>query len=61
MPVDLRALVADAERLASPFVAKPVDMQRCAVHPSKVYERNWAGLLVCPDPSHQPRRGDGDE
>lgn len=56
MAVDLRALVADAERLAAPFVARPVDMQRCSAHPGKTYERNWAGLLVCPDPSHQPDR-----
>jgi hypothetical protein len=58
MSVDLRDLVADAERLAAPFVARPVDMQRCPVHPGKTYEENWAGLLVCPDPSHQPQRGE---
>ncbi|WP_369042272.1 hypothetical protein [Streptomyces sp. Midd1] len=58
--VDVRALVADAERLAAPFVARPVDMRRCPVH-GKEYAANWAGLLVCPDPAHQPRRGEEEE
>jgi len=56
MAMDLRELVADAERLAAPFVAKPVNMSFCPVHPAKAYQKNWAGLLVCPDPSHQPER-----
>lgn len=61
MAADLREMVADAERLAAPFVAKPVDMQFCPVHPGLAYEKNFAGLLVCPDRSHWPDRGDGEE
>jgi hypothetical protein len=54
----LREMVADAERLAAPFADAPVHMRFCSVHPNREYERNWAGLLVCPDQSHQPDRGD---
>lgn len=62
MAVDLRLLVADAERSAAPVAAEtPVHMRFCPVHPCRAYEKNWAGLLVCPDASHQPDRGDGEE
>ncbi|MFV0135536.1 hypothetical protein ACLGIH_20330 [Streptomyces sp. HMX87] len=58
MPFDLQDKVAEAERLALPFMARPVDMRWCPVHPAKKYQRDWTGLLVCPDPSHQPDRGE---
>ncbi|MGW3153755.1 hypothetical protein [Streptomyces sp. NPDC001089] len=59
MAIDVRVLVREAEEAAAPFVARPVDMQRCPVH-GVPYELNWARLLVCPRPSHQPPRGDDD-
>lgn len=57
MAWDLRAKVAEAEELAAPFVARPIDMQRCPEH-GVPYQLNWAQLLVCPRESHQPPRGD---
>lgn len=57
MAFDLRRLVAEAERLALPFVARPIDMYRCPQH-GEEYKPNWAGVLVCPKPEHQPARGD---
>ena len=53
MALDLRRLIAEAENLATPFVARPVNMQFCSVHPNTAYGVNWAGLLVCPDLSHR--------
>lgn len=57
MAVDLRELVADAERLAAPFVAVPIDMTCCPTC-RLPYEKDWAGLLRCPGRAHWADRGD---
>lgn len=61
MAVDVQALVREAERLALPFVAKPIDMYRCPTHPDRELQQNHAGLLICAHRAHWPDRDDGEE
>lgn len=61
MALTFQGMLREAEATAAPFVAKPVSMYFCSVHPRKPLEENWAGLWICPDSSHQPNRGDDDE
>lgn len=61
MAYDVRQMVAEAERMALPFMARPINMYRCPTHPERELELNWARLLICNHPSHRPNRGDDEE